>query len=686
MVVDSIRRGALLGLACGVTCGFISFIVGAIPGALLGFILGLVCGGISGMLMSTITQAFYTPLMRAKLFEYQLVTFGVWLFVWFSLTYIVLAFLFPVSVGDTNIAFIFALFSIPAAFDGTKKVTEKYFKEHGFDSPAPISGPEWRAVWIISILVAAVTLIPVLLGYASQTDEWRYSGAVFGAQDAYSYLGKMRLGARGLWDFHLFYTVELHNSAPLLFLPYIAPGHIARLLGVTPENPNLPTVLNIIQHTLRFFCNIIYLVVLYRFIAAFVRGQSLRWLAWWLAVFGGGLGLLALAYGQQPPEFYIPEGFSWLILLSLPHLALARAAMLGGFLLLFSAKPNKLHELRDLSGLRNAQLAGLLWCVVGLMVPFFLTVIYAVLGAWGLAVWVRRRKFPLDLFLSALVAGGITLPLFAYFAYTFTSNPAFAAWSAQNQLPSPPPWVYLLAYVVLAIPAFWGAQRAWALARHNERWALLVGWVIAAPVLVYLPINVQRRLSEGVIVPLAILAVMGLHAWARGRNRRLRARQQRWNRGRLVLAVLGSLSSLLLTLGIIISVRRPSPPLFRHTPELAAFQWLNENAPDESVVLTEPENGNALPAYADVRPLTGHGPETIDWVEKERLVTQYFSGGMTSEERAALYERYSIDYVMESTFTFGIDAIGSFCFECQEDLTLVFEEGQYRVYQVNDGS
>ncbi|MFN8449725.1 MAG: hypothetical protein U0521_14335 [Anaerolineae bacterium] len=43
---------------------------------------------------------------------------------------------------------------------------------------------------------------------------------------------------------------------------------------------------------------------------------------------------------------------------------------------------------------------------------------------------------------------------------------------------------------------------------------MLIGWVLIVPVLVYLPINVQRRMSEAVIVPLAILAAAGLHALA----------------------------------------------------------------------------------------------------------------------------------------------------------------------------
>ena len=93
----------------------------------------------------------------------------------------------------------------------------------------------------------------------------------------------------------------------------------------------------------RIACGCALILVTYRFIAAFLRGPATRMLALVLIALGGGLGwLLALIgrgdwLGSLPVDFYVPEGYSFLILFGLPHLALARAALLGGLLLLLRA-------------------------------------------------------------------------------------------------------------------------------------------------------------------------------------------------------------------------------------------------------------------------------------------------------------------------------------------------------------
>ena len=175
------------------------------------------------------------------------------------------------------------------------------------------------------------------------------------------------------------------------------------------------------------------------------------------------------------------------------------------------------HPRLQRTDLRWLILAGVCWLIVGLSVPFYLVIVYCILGAWGLAAWIKARRFPLALFVRAVIAAAITLPLFAFYTLAFTKNPAFAAWSAQNLLASPSPLQYLLAYLPLGVLAAFGIRGMWRQDDSGSRPALIVGWVLIVPILVYLPINVQRRMSEAVIVPLAVLAVVGLRALAERR-------------------------------------------------------------------------------------------------------------------------------------------------------------------------
>ena len=586
-----------------------------------------------------------------------------------------------------------------------------------------MSRSEWRSVLLLAVAVVVITTAPYLLAWSKQGSDWHFSGFLFGVEDGNSYIGKMRLGARGVWDFYLFYTPEASDGVPLVFLPYIIPGQIVGHF-IADTDPALTPALIVTFHLMRIVFDALLVVAIYRFVAVFLDDPRDRLIAAILALLGGGLGWLLSLSGQSalPADFYIPEGFSFLILFGLPHLALARAALLGGLLALMKSLPLTPAELRsaypsptqmgrgekEIVGARHAVptqpvnvgerarhvvplrhrvhiarsewrwliLAGVCWLVVGLSVPFYFVIIYCVLGAWGLAAWVKQRRFPLALFARCVVAGGITLPLFLFYTIAFTVNPVFAAWSAQNLLASPPPLQYLLAYLPLGLLALFGARRVWRL--EGIRPALLIGWVLIVPILVYLPLNVQRRMSEAVIVPLAILAAAGLRVLAeRGVPGIVR--------GALVTVTL--LTSAFLLLGGFLAAANPARPLFRPAAEIDALNWLNENSAPDDIVLSAVETGNVIPAWTHLRTFMGHGPETINWQFKTARLEYFYSGGMSGAERASLYAspcaltfacagtiRYVMDGPLEQALAPGGDPAWA------SGLTQVYDANGYRIY------
>lgn len=298
---------------------------------------------------------------------------------------------------------------------------------------------------------------------------------------------------------------------------------------------------------------------------------------------------------------------------------------------------SKWSEVRGGIGLRYALAAGLCWIVVGLCVPFYLAVIYAVLGAWGMVAWLRTRHFPWALARQGVTAALVTLPLLGVTARAFLTNDVLGTWSAQNQLPSPGPGHYALAYGLLAIPAAIGARRAWR--RGSLPHLLLVAWVIAAPVLVYLPVNVQRRLLEGVIAPLGVLAVAGM--------RLSFPHARRWRRARAFwLAALLS-GTALLWLGALFTALKPDRPIFQQTAELRAMTALNRFAPRDAVVLALKETGNVLPAWTDLKAYVGHGPETVDAERKEEVARLFFAGTLDPAARQEVLA--VVDYVFFGT-------------------------------------
>jgi hypothetical protein len=501
-----------------------------------------------------------------------------------------------------------------------------------------VSWREWRRVAVFAALVMLITTIPYIVGWLSQGGDWEFGGFLFGVDDGYSYLAKMRIGARGDWLFTLRYTSEPHDGA-LLFLPYILLGKLTALFTAN-DGPDLPTAMAITFHAARVVCGLLLILVSYRFAAVFLRNPGSRMLALVLITLGGGLGwLLSIVglghwLGSLPVDFYVPEGYSFLILFGLPHMALSRSAMLIGFMLLFRALlipgPPRLW-------LRYTVMAGLCWIVMGLCVPFYITVVYLVLGCWGLAAWIRERRFPWALFWRAASAGVIVLPLLLYTGLVFLTNDVLGQWSSQNQLPSPNVLHYVFGYVVLAVPAAGALRWAWhkSVSENGLPYLLLATWIVIVPFAVYLPINVQRRLAEGVIVPLSILAVAGLRLLTRHRRR--------WRFMRNTMLVLALPTALLLWLGGTFSALSPGRPLFHPRDELAVMDMLNRAAPENAVVLSMKETGNYLPARTDLLPYVGHGPETLNSSQKEAWAEQFFAGKLDAAAREKLL--HDVDYV-----------------------------------------
>jgi hypothetical protein len=315
---------------------------------------------------------------------------------------------------------------------------------------------------------------------------------------------------------------------------------------------------------------------------------------------------------------------------------------------------------------------------MSLCVPIYAGLLGVTALAWLAALGALARRFPwLEIGLAG-IAGFLPALYVAYNVWLFSTNPVFATWSGQNLLPSPPPLEYLIAYGPLAGLAVPGVM---SLARQsfNQRTAILLAWPVAALALVYLPINVQRRLLEGIVVPLAILAALGaVHLY------RAEARARRWARFAAIgLTCMLAPSSLLLVMGEALIASQRQPPVFHTADEILALGWLAEHAPPDSIVLSTHESGMMLPAFAPVRTYVGHGPETVHSVEKTAQAARFFGDGMDDTERVTLLKENAIRYIWIGGEESALACQEQRCFDPQRlGLAEEFRSGAYSILQV----
>jgi hypothetical protein len=509
-----------------------------------------------------------------------------------------------------------------------------------------VTRAEWRWVGLFTALVLLLSLLPYLLAYSAQGTAWRFSGFLLAVEDGNSYIAKMRLGSDGAWLYRLAYTTEPQSGA-LIYLPYL-------LLGKLAARPALHEQLVALFHLARLAASASLIVATYRFLARFVESIALRRWGSMLAILGGGLGWLALAIGggrgPMPLEYYSPESFGFLSLFALPHLAAARALMLLALLWYLEGSSGDDRRGGWKAGLA---LAGV-WFFqpLNVLVAWFLIALAFVISRARTSFRKKSTREPSlgvaagSVSTQATNRGGLALaqavmipaPLVLYSVIAFTTNPALRQWTAQNLITSPTALEYLLAYALIVPFVVAGVAASW---RANEVGAnMLVGWVIAMPALVSLPVNLQRRLAEGVWVAAAALAMMAIATWERRRGGRAP------NLAAVLLTAFALPSTVLLYIGSMRAALQPAAPLFVPAAEARAFEWLDENAAPGSIVLANFATGNALPTYAHLTPYIGHGPETLFIASKRPQVEHFFAAVATGLERVVLLGRSEANYVI----------------------------------------
>jgi len=475
---------------------------------------------------------------------------------------------------------------------------------------------------LILVLVGAIFIlivtIPYIWAYRNAGTDYQFGGFLLNPKDGNSYLAKMYQGWFGAWKFSLPYTYEA-GSGGYLFLFYIALGHLARLVNSS---------LQITYHATRIISSILLVSCIWFFFSRTLITRRSRWLAFILALFGSGLGWLAVSFGLFTSDFWVAEGYPFLAAYANPHFPLGIA------ILILLLAPNDSFNQKPRFSLRY--LPELIWSFLSLLLaiilPFGVIISIFVLGAYGFWRYLNesesgiKERTSINLTkvqgvksswrkLIFICIGG--LPMLVYQLWVTQSNPELAAWNVQNLTVSPPIWDLLVSYspiILLAVP---GGYLVWK--SKQSKTGMLLIWAIVGILLLYFPWNLQRRFILGYMIPLAGLAAIELdHLF--DRNRRLG----------LAIALMVFLliipSNLMIIVGGIQAINSQALNVLLYRQEITALDWIAANTDREALVLSSPEMGLFIPAYSGRQVLYGHPFETIESDEMQAVVEDFYIG------------------------------------------------------------
>ena len=510
--------------------------------------------------------------------------------------------------------------------------------------------------------VAVLSLVPYLLAYLWTPSGQHFAGFFFIADDATTYLAKMRQGAEGSWLWNDPYTSEAHAGV-FLFSFYLLFGHLAGLL-------HLPLIA---AYHLARISGAVALVLAADRLCRRVLAPELHRLGLVLVILGSGVGVLAQVAGNpfffgsklEALDLHLPELNGWYSILAIPHFAWATALIIVALL-----------GLLDLSGraawrpmvVTSAALVALT-AIHPQMIPV-LAIIWAAYQV-VLMLWGRRPSWrTVAVQTLPFIA---TSPLLAYNAWILFRDPTIAEWARQWRHQAPGPISLGLALGLPLVLGMLGMTLAWR--RRDQGLALLMVWPPLVFVLLYLPnlANIQRRLLDALYVPLGILAAVGLQTLVRQFNP---------VRGRRLKAVLLTVCCLSSAIVLAIALRFASgafPEAYIGGDAWQALQWLSAHHQPDDRALSSPQAGQLLPAWAGVTVYVGHYSETLDYFRKIATVRTVLQPNASASDVEAFLRTNGVTLLY-----WGPDERATgYQPEGQAYLQQIYQRGTVAIYRVN---
>lgn len=535
------------------------------------------------------------------------------------------------------------------------------------DSNFNVKQIEWRWALTLAIVILAITWLPYLYGQAIAPPDAKFMWLIGNPDDQNAHLMWARQAADGAWRFKDLYTTESH---PGLFVNVfsLALGWTHRLTDIS---------LHVLYQLARSVLVLGFVLVAYNFGALFFPGPRTRRLFVLLLCFSSGFGWLSmirqwLGNNMQTfmydvsPTLMMPEAFTF------PSLCVAPLSIAGVTLAMITIG----------SILQYDRVAQCRWLLIGGVSSALLVNVhtYVILPlAIACALWLAMRRLRSDLrgnllhsFSGMFFMSLIAAPALAYQLWTFSHDPVFAAkGTTLTHLPSL--LTLSLSYGLVGLLALFGIGSVVnTAARHphaeSRLWLLPFAWLIAILIALHLPISFQRKMGEGLHVPLSLFAALaldrGLTAWTNTERTRSYITTLV-----IMLTTLSNFAFILLNVHwltynnaqgtyFIKPQRLMMPPYRLPRTTLGLLRNLRDDGDDTSGVLCSPQVGNYVPVLTGHPVFIGHWAESLYLARGEMqqlpellpLLAFFYNGQMSVEDQRSFLKYYRIRYVLLSAY------------------------------------
>jgi hypothetical protein len=542
-----------------------------------------------------------------------------------------------------------------------------------------INHKEWRFVWLVALVLLVLTTLPYLFAEFSSPPDKHFMGFILNVSDHAQYLSWYKaFQSEGLISNRM--TSEA-NPAIFFNLLWWLMAQVGKLTGLSYIW---------MYQILRFVSGFAFFSMVYWFISRVFAEKIQRRLIFLLLAVSSGFGwvLVLLKYTLLngtlafPLDLYVAEGNTFLCLMAFPHFLEAGAFILATLALLLVGE--------EKGRLRWAVAAGLVAFLLGWQHGYDLLIVWSIPICYAIARWLLDRRFPMYWFKAMLITGLISSPpaiynvlltrldptwseVLAQFANAGVYTPNLLHFFILMGLPLLMALITAVAILVKALGQHWQDLRA------NPVILFLLIWFIFGWLLTYIPTDFQIHMINSWQVPVILLAGYGLYRWVfPWLQKHLLNKRVVYLTAGLIISFC-ALTNLYLFAWRFYDLHRYDYPFFLHIDEVSALNWLEENTPGDSIVLSNLEVGQYIPGISGRTAFLAHWAQTIRYYEKQEIVAEIFGEDLPDAEKLKLLQNYGVDYVLKGLAEQSTDSFESMPLSF---LTPVWTSGEVTIYTI----
>ena len=543
-----------------------------------------------------------------------------------------------------------------------------------------ISKREWWFLVVTAVFLIVLTTAPYVFGWhkapAGSTYTGLHSLTPGDIHVHFSYLEQVRQGQLVFQDL---YSGEPQSR--LIFNGFwSALGVFAVAFGLS----------NVVAFQLARIIFIPFLLfVSYLLSAYFFSAKGWRRICFIFLTYASGLGavfsplLTNNVYRQGwynwPLDLWAAENNNLLTMLQSPHLSLASSLIILILFLFFLAVE---HDRPKYS-----LAAGLLALILFEFHPFHIPATIAIMVVYLAYLFIKNKKIQLNYLKHLLIVIGVSSPSILYY-YLLSRYDFFTQIRVyQNVCLSPALWVTFISYGLVLALAVYAVYKIIKAGSPANRHVFLIIWLVVQFLFLYSPLPWQRRMMQGLQIPMTILAIIGLESLFHWLKAKMSAHNFDFFINNKYLAVI-----------IFIAVFCPSQvfnwvrefsifqtdryyeQLYIPRDRLSAYLWLKDNLGENDVVLAELLNGNLIPGVAGRKVFAGHGVETLFFDSKVSDIAWFFKTNNLDDKKKVFLEKNNVSHIF---FGEREASLGDFDPTDKNYLRPVFRSGQVVIFQVS---